>query len=73
MYAFDIALVLSLATYAIYVGLLACTLFVELKKMVRQKRARASFSSRQDPDSTSLDFVSELRGQIQPREEIVWY
>jgi len=73
MYAFEITLILSLTTYGIFVGLLACTLFAEFKKMVRQRRARGSFSSGQDPDSTSLDFVSELRGQIQQREEIVWY
>jgi hypothetical protein len=73
MYTFDTALVLSATTYAAYVGLLTCALFVELKTRVPQKRVRESFSSGQDPDSTSLDFVSELRGHIQQREEIVWY
>ena len=73
MYNFETALILSATSYTAYVGLLACTLFVELKKTVPQKRVRESFSSGQDPDSTSLDFVSELGGQIQPREEIAWY
>lgn len=73
MYTFDTALVLSATTYAAYVGLLTCTLFVELKKRIPQKRVRESFSSGQNPDSTSLDFVNEFRGEIQQREAIEWY